>query len=84
MQPFTALPFRAKNTVEHFLLHPVLRLDAQNVAYPYGANIDGKVTEYQSAHHGHSPIETAFHHMGSHVDGMLYRPHLGEAHNHAQ
>ena len=84
MQSFPAMPFRAKNTVEHTLLHTVLCLDAQEIANPYRRNIEGEICKYQKSHDSHSPVDVALDSMGSHVDGTLHRPNLRQAHAHRQ
>ena len=76
MKALPALPLRAKDAVEHTLLHTVLRLDAQEVSYPDARDVECEIAQYQSTHQCHSPIDIALHGMRSHIDGMLHRPHL--------
>ena len=80
--PFTPVPFGAEYTVEHVLLHAVLRLHAQHVAYPDRGYVDGKVDEHQPTHECHRPVDGALDAARSHVDGALHRPHLGQTYRH--
>ena len=84
MKSFSPLPFRAKDAVEHFLLHTVLRLDAQEITNPNRGDIEGEVGKNQASHQAHSPIDVTLHGMGSHIDGSLHRPYLRQTHPHRQ
>jgi hypothetical protein len=43
MKALPALPLRAKDAVEHTLLHTVLRLDAQEVSYPDARDVECEI-----------------------------------------
>ena len=78
------MPFRAQDTVEHTLLHTVLRLDAQQVPHPYGSNVQGEVAENQSSHDGYRHIDTAVDDMRRHVDGVLDSPYGSQRDTHTE
>ena len=82
VSPFAPVPFGAEYTVEHVLLHAVLRLHAQHVAYPDRGYVDGKVDKHQPTHECHRPVDGALDAARSHVDGAFHRPHLGQTYHH--
>lgn len=66
-----ALPFAVEQALEEFVLHAVLRLDAQEGAYPLLAKTDGYLREDDADEHGSDELQGAL--LGAHggVDGHL-------------
>ena len=49
------------DSVEHPLLHAVLRLDAEYVPYPHSGYVYGEAGEDEHSHDAHGPVDGAFH-----------------------
>ncbi len=79
-----AVPLRAKNAVEHALLHAVLRAYAENVLHPRAADAQQEVAKNQYAHYGHGPIEISTLCATRHVDGMAHGGDLCKRHHDRQ